>query len=396
MGLGLCIPALAAGVYASLGTPGLPGRPFAEIERPVEEPEAVAAFREPVERLAARLQSDPDNLEGWLLLGRSYVVLQRYREAADALRQAAALSGGDPEVLGMLGEAIVWANDGVVVPEAVSIFRQALETQPDDPASRFHLALASAQAGEVQQAYEMWLALAADAPADAPWQGDLEGLIRQAAAVLGVEPGAVPRGPPAAPRAPDLAEAPSGPTADDVAAAAEMTPDERMEMIRTMVEGLAARLEENPDDAQGWRRLARSYAVLGEPGKALDTLRRAVELAPDNLETLHAYARALTGDLGVESHRRLRRSQSMNESWRSIPTTGRRSGSWGSRRRSAAMRPQRAPIGSASCLCSHRARKNTRRSEPRSIPFREACPDRPERRFRGARPCRPNRPPRKP
>ncbi|CAI8055275.1 Cytochrome c-type biogenesis protein CycH [Geodia barretti] len=151
LGLGLCIPALAAGVYASLGTPGLPGRPFAEIERPVEEPAAVAAFREPVERLAARLQSDPGNLEGWLLLGRSYVVLQRYPEAADALRQAAALSGGDPEVLGMLGEAIVWANDGVVVPEAVRVFRQALETQPDDPVSRFHLALARAQAGRCRK-----------------------------------------------------------------------------------------------------------------------------------------------------------------------------------------------------------------------------------------------------
>ena len=122
LGLGLCIPALAAGVYASLGTPGLPGRPFAEIERPVEEPAAVAAFREPVERLAARLQSDPDDLEGWLLLGRSYVVLQRYPEAADALRQAAALSGGDPEVLGMLGEAIVWATTGWWCPRRSASF----------------------------------------------------------------------------------------------------------------------------------------------------------------------------------------------------------------------------------------------------------------------------------
>ena len=293
LGLGLCIPALAAGVYASLGTPGLPGRPFAEIERPVEEPAAVAAFREPVERLAARLQSDPGDLEGWLLLGRSYVVLQRYPEAADALRQAAALSGGDPEVLGMLGEAIVWANDGVVVPEAVRVFRQALETQPGDPVSRFHLALARAQAGEVREAYEIWLALAADTPADAAWRGDLEGLIRQAAEVLGVEPGSMRE------RRLPLAEAPSGPTADDMAAAAEMSPDERTEMIRGMVESLAARLEENPDDAQGWRRLARSYAVLGEPGKALDTLRRAVKLAPDDLATLHAYARALTGDIGA-------------------------------------------------------------------------------------------------
>ena len=70
-------------------------------------------------------------------------------------------------------------------------------------------------------------------------------------------------------------------------------------MIRGMVEGLAARLEENPDDAEGWRRLARSYAVLGEPEKALDTLRRAAELAPANLATLHAYAQALTGDVAA-------------------------------------------------------------------------------------------------
>ena len=55
IGLGLCIPALAAGVYASLGTPGLPGRPFAEIERPPDPAAADAAFSEPVERLAARL-----------------------------------------------------------------------------------------------------------------------------------------------------------------------------------------------------------------------------------------------------------------------------------------------------------------------------------------------------
>ena len=291
IGLGLCIPALAAGVYASLGTPGLPSRPFAEIARPADPPAAAAAFSEPVERLEARLEANPDNLEGWLLLSRSYVVLQRYPEAADALRQAAALSGGDPEVLGMLGEAIVWANDGVVVPEAVSIFRQALDARPEDPAARFHLALARAQAGEVREAYDLWLALAADTPTDAPWRGDLEELIRQATEMLGVEPGSVPRGP-------AVVEAPSGPTADDMAAAADMSLDERMEMIRSMVEGLAARLEENPDDAEGWRRLARSYAVLGETEKATDTLRRAAELAPDDSATLHAYARALTGDLG--------------------------------------------------------------------------------------------------
>ena len=85
-----------------------------------------------------------------------------------------------------------------------------------------------------------------------------------------------------------------------MAAAADMSPEERMEMIRSMVEGLAARLEENPDDPEGWRRLARSYTVLGEPEKATDALRRAVELVPDDL-TLHTYARALAGELGADA-----------------------------------------------------------------------------------------------
>ncbi|MDD9993097.1 MAG: c-type cytochrome biogenesis protein CcmI [Rhodospirillales bacterium] len=293
IGLGLCIPALAAGIYASLGTPGLPGRPFAEVERPAAQTEALAALSGPVEQLAARLEGEPDNLEGWLLLGRSYVALQRYPEAADALRRAAALSGNDPEVLAMLGEAIVWANDGMVVPEAVGAFRRVLAAQPGDPAARFHLALARAQAGAVGEAYEMWLALAADTPADAPWRGELEALIGQAAEALGIELEAVPRGP-------AVADVPSGPTAEDMAAAAEMSPEERMAMIRGMVESLAARLEASPDDPEGWRRLAQSYAVLGEPEKAVDTLRRASELAPDDLATLHAYARALTGEVNAE------------------------------------------------------------------------------------------------
>ena len=298
LALGLCVPALAAGLYGSLGSPELPGSPFAERAPPVDDP-AVAAFEEPVERLAARLESDPDNLEGWLLLGRAYLVLQRFAEAADALRQAAALAGDDPEILSMLGETVVWANDGTVVPEAVRAFQRVLVARPEDPAARFHLALAQAQAGAVREAYDMWLALAADTPADAPWRSDLESLTSQAAAMLDVAPAAALR-PPAVADAPAVADMPAGPTTDDLEAAAEMTPDERMTMIRGMVESLAARLEENPDDPEGWRRLARSYAVLGEPAKAADTLRRAVELAPDDIETLRAYARALTGPAGPE------------------------------------------------------------------------------------------------
>ncbi len=334
VGLGICIPALCVGLYWTLGAPGLPSRPFAEIEQPAGRSTAAHDVQASIDRLLARLEADPASLEGWLLLGRSYVVMQRYRDAVDALRSAAALSGGAPEIVAMLGEAMVWANDGVVVPDAVRAFREVLEVRPADPSARFHLALAQAQAGEVRQAYEMWLALAAETPADAPWRADLVTMIRQAADQLGVAVASIPKAP--------ARGVPAGPTAEEVAEAAEMTPQDRMEMIRGMVEGLAARLERDPNDPEGWRRLARSYRVLGEEEKAaqaerrvavlesraageastrsvplpsaedgapmreispeetaamqqdvLDALQRAVELAPDDVGTLRAYAHAI-------------------------------------------------------------------------------------------------------
>src|SRR5437016_6265582 len=61
-----------------------------------------------------------------------------------------------------------------------------------------------------------------------------------------------------------------GADADDVVAAAELSPEERTEMVRGMVERLAARLKDTPDDLQGWLRLGRAYEVLKEPEKAAD------------------------------------------------------------------------------------------------------------------------------
>jgi cytochrome c-type biogenesis protein CcmH len=62
-------------------------------------------------------------------------------------------------------------------------------------------------------------------------------------------------------------------------AAAEMSAEERGQMIRSMVERLAARLEDQPDDREGWLRLGRAYEVLGEPDKARDARARAEALA---------------------------------------------------------------------------------------------------------------------
>lgn len=72
-----------------------------------------------------------------------------------------------------------------------------------------------------------------------------------------------------------------------------MAPDDRLAMIQGMVDGLAARLADNPDDLTGWRRLGRSYLVLNRRSDAVDAYRHAAELAPDDVEVLLDYAHAL-------------------------------------------------------------------------------------------------------
>jgi cytochrome c-type biogenesis protein CcmH len=71
-----------------------------------------------------------------------------------------------------------------------------------------------------------------------------------------------------------------------------MTPDQQQQMIRDMVGGLAQRLEANPNDLEGWKRLGRSYLVLNEPDRAKAAYGRAVALAPTDVALLRDYANA--------------------------------------------------------------------------------------------------------
>ncbi len=81
-----------------------------------------------------------------------------------------------------------------------------------------------------------------------------------------------------------------GPTPDDIRAAERMTPEQRREMIRGMVDRLAGRIRENPGDLAGWLRLGRAYGVMGEHQKATEAYAQAAALAPKNVRVLTAYA----------------------------------------------------------------------------------------------------------
>jgi cytochrome c-type biogenesis protein CcmH len=282
------IPIGAFAVYLSVGSPGVPSFPF-DPERAAAEARArqqVAEMTALVEKLAQRLKQEPNNAEGWALLGRSYHELQRDKESAHAYEQAYAHSGSDVRYAGDYAEAIVLAADGQVTTSAQALFEQVIKVDASEPRARFYLGLAKAQSGQAGEALTIWRSLELDSPPDAPWLRDVRQFMASVAAKSGIDPASVP----ATSTAP-IKEAP-GPTANDVAAAQSKTPAEQQKMIRDMVEGLAQRLAANPNDLEGWKRLGKSYVVLNEAAKAREAYGRAVALAPTDMEVLADYADA--------------------------------------------------------------------------------------------------------
>ena len=287
LAVALLVPAAALSVYLWLGDPGTPTAPAsgratagADAARGAHELDA------DIEKLRAHLARDGGDLQGWLLLARSLTVIGRHGEAAAAYRRAAAIAPGNLDLKADAAEALVAASGGRVTPEARAGFREVLAARPDDPAARYYLALGKAQAGELRAAFDMWRSLLLDAPADAPWREPVAQRVGELAALLGVD-GAAWASPPE-----DGGER-RGPTAEDMAAVADMSPEEQRRMIHGMVEGLAARLEDQPDDAQGWRRLVQVYGVLGEPQEAYAAMARAVAALPDDADALLGAAGAL-------------------------------------------------------------------------------------------------------
>jgi len=242
------LPAAALAVYFAVGAPAAINPPAAARTGPGAGPHDATELAAAADQLKARLLREPDRAEGWVLLGRTLASLQRFDEAREAYALAIALKPDEPQLHAELGEVLVLAAGGTVTPAAEAEFAKS----GDDPRARFYSAESALQRGDNAAAKTKLQALLADAPADAPWRKIVAARLAEIA--------------PAAPL--PGAKALAGPNAQDIAAAQSMSPEERQAMIRSMVERLAARLEQQPDDQEGWARLARAYDVLGETEKA--------------------------------------------------------------------------------------------------------------------------------
>jgi cytochrome c-type biogenesis protein CcmH len=294
------LPAMAAGLYAHLGSPQQPSAPFAgraeeRAQVAARQQDSLPSVETLIARLEAQVASNPDDLGISLRLGRAYALAGRFEESAAAYRQAISRHQDVAELHSALGEALVMASDGMVGPEARGAFERALALHPDDARARFYGGLAMLQRGERQDALDTWIGLVEDAPADAPWLPDLRQRTAALAEDLGLDPErALPASRPAGTAATaDGASVARGPNAEQMRAMEAMSPEERTTLIRGMVDGLAARLEQQPDDVEGWRMLGRSFAALGEPARSAEAYRQAASRLPDDLAAQVEYAEAL-------------------------------------------------------------------------------------------------------
>lgn len=263
------------------------------------EPAAAPAEPQPdvdtmIAGLEARLKANPEDAEGWRMLGWAFFETGRFAESATAYRRATSLDPDNADYWSSLGEALVLAGSGDVPPDAAAAFDKAIALDPKDPRARYFLAVRKDIAGDHEGAIDGWLALLADTPAGAPWEADLRRTIEQVAAREKIDVAARRAAIRPAPPAPSVATAAiPGPTREQMAAASQLPPGQQEAMVRGMVDGLGAKLAANPRNPDGWIMLMRSHMTLGDPAKASEAYRSALAANPGARAELTGAAKQL-------------------------------------------------------------------------------------------------------
>ncbi|WP_336233111.1 c-type cytochrome biogenesis protein CcmI [Thalassospira sp. CH_XMU1458] len=288
------------GLYLDLGNPTMPDRPITSRTDEINavrmaqtaDEDRQSVLNRAVSDLSQRLLENPDDLRAWELLGASLMALGRPEEAQTAFLETVKRSGRDGDYLAMYAESLIRSNNGQINTAARGVLREAEKTDSTDPRIQFYLGLADAQEGNVGAAVDRWIALANGAPGDAPWLPMVVGRINEAALAQGIDiEGRL-----------NIAENNSpGPSQEDIAAAQEMTPEEQQQMIMSMVNGLAERLEAEPNNPDGWARLMQAYMVLGREDDAKAAFEKASTVFADQPELIARFD-SLVQEIGISAN----------------------------------------------------------------------------------------------
>ncbi len=266
------ILAAAFGLYSWLGAPGYPDLPLqkrlaraeevyktrisqAEAEarapKPAPRPAGDPQETELMDKLRAAVKDRPGDLQGHELLARNEAALGNFAASAKAQEVVLALKADKATAMDYLAlaDAQIMAAGGYVSPEAERALTEVLKRDGQNAAAQFYMGLMFAQNLRPDLTFRLWRPLVESGPADAPWMALVRDQIEGIAAAAGI--------------AYQLPGQP-GPDAAAMAAAADMSPEERQQMILGMVNRLNERLASQGGSPEDWARLIDALGQLGD------------------------------------------------------------------------------------------------------------------------------------
>lgn len=293
---------IALGLYFyDLGAPGYPDLPLANRLAAAEEAyanrpsqadaeAAQPAFQDPADldpelanlitQLRVAVAARPDDLQGHQLLAQNEAQLGNFAGARAAQEDVVRIKGDQVTAgdLAFLAHLMIGAAGGQVTPEAEAVLIRCLEIDPTDGWARYYSGLMFAQIGRPDRTFALWEPLLREGREGAAYLAPIEAMIQDVADAAGIAYAPAPAG---------------GPSAEDMAAASEMSEADRAEMIRGMVGGLEERLLAEGGPVEDWVKLITSLGVLGEAERAkaaYQAAQAAFEGKPGELAALKAAA----------------------------------------------------------------------------------------------------------
>lgn len=252
-----------------------PGQSAAEAQAAEFRPQAPTPSDEYlalIERLRATVQERPNDPRGLELLARNEAALGNFVAAYQTQQKLIDVLGSraDGAAFADLGDMMVLAAGGYVSPEAEAVLGQALARDPNNGPARYYFGLMQSQNGRPDIAFEIWRTLLEASAPDAAWVPAIRDQIQDVANRAGRRY-----------QLPPADTGLRGPDAADMAAAADLSPEERMDMVRGMVANLSDRLANEGGSPAEWARLIGALTVLGDTDSATEIWTEAQQVFAD-------------------------------------------------------------------------------------------------------------------
>jgi len=266
----LALPVVTVLLYQIFGNPsGLFYKKAHEsIKSQSAQQQQVGSIASMVSGLAERLQKQPDDVQGWLMLGKSYKYLKQFDKAVDAFAKANVLAGDDPDVMLQYADALVMINGGSFVDPAKQLIFKALEIAPQNTTALWLGGMAKAQNGEYAAALNYWQTLEGMLEPGSKAYNELQNLKNNVQAQMdksSTEP---------------INLALDGGNQDNGA-------------LETAAASLRAKLKDDPNDQQSWILLGKTYKALKQYDLAISAFKKADVISGNQSDAMLLYADAL-------------------------------------------------------------------------------------------------------